>query len=58
MTKHVVVKRIPIPEQGPFDYVAAKAERDDAIARGDRFEIEGRAFVVRTAVFIRRSSAA
>lgn len=51
MTKHIVVKRIPITQ--PFDYPAAKAEHDDAIARGDSFKVEAREFVIRTPVHVR-----
>ena len=55
MTKHIVVKRIPVTPS--FDYPAAKAEVDDAIRRGDQVRAEKNAIVIRTPVYVRGRAA-
>ena len=53
MTRWTEVRRIVVPSSGPFNYAAAKAAIDEALARGDRVEVEGRALVIRTPVYLR-----
>jgi hypothetical protein len=54
MTRLVEVKRIQIPLDRPFTYPAARAEVQDAIARGDEVTTDGDAIVIRSRVDLRR----
>lgn len=49
----IEVKRIPVPVFGPFDYAAAQAEIEAAIAAGQVVEPTDTAIVIRQRVELR-----
>lgn len=53
MTQLVEVQRFRTTPWAEFDYAAAKAEVDDADARGDVVAVEGSDIVIRTRVYVR-----